>query len=351
MAGGGGQIDSQTPEYLRKAHYQMVHGSTTSYESVPKFGLLEAVDVAISGSSPYLGETAYDPDGELDDIEDKIDSFETIVNAMNEQTKWESLSDKAVAVTDETGSEVFDLSTDYMGSLSAAITTIISASTTALANATITNEVASFQSNAETRLATAKSRLGAGMADINAVHSSAFAMAEAMIEAEVGKDVNAYESKMKVDLYNQIIQLGIKGQLDIIIRKAMARDAYVSQAVIEMNKIYIAQLSLQDTMTEKYRMFNTNKIVAKKEENRENIEMDVNDAMWDVKIFQGGANVLAAGFGGVAAGGGDMTPTQSGLSGAASGAALGAQVSGGNPWGAVIGGAVGLIGGIVSANN
>ena len=86
------------------------------------------------------------------------------------------------------------------------------------------------------------------------------------------------------------------------------------------------------------------KYVMKKEEYDKGVEYEVADEMWDINVFQPGANMLAAISGGTGYQP-PITPGQTAIGGAFTGAAIGARVSGGQPWGAA---AVAIIGGIGS---
>ena len=82
------------------------------------------------------------------------------------------------------------------------------------------------------------------------------------------------------------------------------------------------------------------KIVAEKEELDMNTKIDESDALWDLEVFQHGANMLAAIGGGTAnPKGKEPSQAQSVIGGALSGAAAGSMISPG--WGTVIGAVLG----------
>jgi hypothetical protein len=69
------------------------------------------------------------------------------------------------------------------------------------------------------------------------------------------------------------------------------------------------------------------KIVAKKEESDKNIDIDEQDALWDLEVFQYGANVMASIQGGTVSNGPRRPSTAASvLGGALSGAAAGAMI-------------------------
>jgi hypothetical protein len=94
------------------------------------------------------------------------------------------------------------------------------------------------------------------------------------------------------------------------------------------------------------------KIVAKKEQTDRDIELDVEDALWDIKTFQYGANLLASISGASVQQDQKPSAAASAIGGALSGAAIGAGIGSAVPGvgtaigagiGAVLGGLAGLL--------
>ena len=117
--------------------------------------------------------------------------------------------------------------------------------------------------------------------------------------------------------------------------------AATDQILKYLTQKYTWEESYVKIVIEAYRI----KMVAKKEENAEDISIDEADAKWDLEVFQHGANVLAGIGGGVS--GTDKRPSlaQSVIGGAMSGAAAGAMVGG--PTGAIVGGILGAASGLL----
>jgi len=165
-------------------------------------------------------------------------------------------------------------------------------------------------------------RFEAGMRDINAVTSSAFAIGRANIEENQDRQVAKYSADLHMKAFSDdaIKVIGLK---------------------LEYQKVVSTMLA------EAYRI----KIVAKKEENDVNVKIDEQDALWDLEVFQYGANLLAA-IGGGTVGPGAKGPStaQSVIGGAMSGAAAGAMIAGPGPQqipGAIIGGVLGAASGLL----
>jgi hypothetical protein len=159
------------------------------------------------------------------------------------------------------------------------------------------------------------------MRDINAVMTSAFVLGRANIEAARGHDVAKYQADLRL--------------------KAFSDDAL---KLIDLKLRY--QLAVAQTLTEQQRIA----IVAQTEEEQANTEYAMKDALWDIELYQYGANLLAGIGGGTSvAGASKLSKTQStiggALSGAAAGMALGAMQ--GAPFGPGVGTAAGaVIGGL-----
>lgn len=244
------------------------------------------------GASPWAAQLAYDPDVDLAANQASIVTFSAILAGIDEVTDWNTLYANAVTQLGTGGADV----TAYAALLDDEINTRI------------------------------LPRFRRGMQDINAVVSSAFPIGEAVIEAFKNRDVAKYAAD------NRKVYLDAVGQMIQIMFQKTSWNESVMRTTIEANRI---------------------KIVAKKEENDVNMEIDKDDALWDLEVFQYGANLLA-GIAGGTAGASKPSKAASAIGGAMSMAGTGASIGGavGGPLGAgiggAIGGAVGLIGGLFS---
>jgi len=240
--------------------------------------MTEVMTAAI-GASPYIGVDAYDPDDDITTMIAAPDTLQTMVDLLSAGTGLDTLIS---SVLDH--AKVDDSVTEYAADL----------------DARLVGEVLP--------------RFEAGMRDINAVVSSAFVIGRALIEENQDRQVAKYSSALHMKTFS---------------------DDVISVIGLKLQYQHAASMMISDV--------NRIKIVAKKEESAANIEIDAADALWDLQVFQYGANLLASGGGGVA------SPTvnkpsqlQTALGGAMSGAAAGAMVTGGNPYGAAIGAVLGF---------
>jgi hypothetical protein len=250
------------------------------------------------------------------------------------------------------------------------------------------------------------------MQDINAVVSSSFAIGESNIEAFRNRDVSRHASTLRVNAamknadvkvsnMQKDVQVGISNKdrkleiskanlsKDVTIATAnlnkdvqlstanLSKDTTIATANLDKNikvediktrealeykKLYLSAanqmlvytfqiLSSYDSYTKLSIEANRIKIVANKEYVDRNIDLDKEDALWDLSVFQYGANVMASISGGtsVTKTSGPSTAQSAiggGLSGAAAGAMVGSAVGAPVP-GAIIGGVLGAAAGLL----
>lgn len=304
LKGGGTSGTVDFPAHMKVIHQNWLDNTGVDVLST---SMTDAMENAI-GSSPYTALMAYDPDAELSENSAAITAYAAVLAGIDPVTNWAALYAQAVA---------------SVGAVNGLSEAEIIANADAFAN--------QLDDEINTKILPQFRR---GMQDINAVVSSAFPIGEAIILAFRDRDVAKYLSGLRI----AAIEMRNKGYLEAaqqMLHLQMQRVAWhegYAKIVIENNRI---------------------KIVAKKEETDVNSEIDVHDALWDLEVFQHGANLLGS------IGGGTSSPKGvgraasaigGGLSGAAGGAMLGAQIgAAGGPIGAAGGAVIGAIAGIASA--
>lgn len=244
---------------------------------------MASVMEAAIGNSPWTAQAAYDPDTDIAAILASGTTLQALVTLLSSGTTLDTL---IADVLDE--SRIDDAVTEFAADL----------------DARLTSEVIP--------------RFERGMQDINAVVSSAFVIGRALIEEGQDRQVAKYSADLHM--------------------KAFSDDAIrVIQLKLEYQKVATSIIA------ELYRI----KIVAKKEQNAVDMDVDDRDAKWDLEVFQYGANMLA-GIGGGTGNTSKPGPSQvqsaigGALSGAAAGAMVGSAVPGyGTAAGAVVGGVLG----------
>ncbi|KKN53448.1 hypothetical protein LCGC14_0602320 [marine sediment metagenome] len=338
--------------------------------------------------SPYGAASVYDPAAPLANMQNKIDAYEALVSDIDKISDWESLTDSAVSKSASTF-QATDISSAVTSILNTALTdaassiasirnnltddidslldSAVAKATDMMASTPITDMVKQFQKRTEATHLRIVSRFSGGMADINAVQGSAYLMGIALLENEHAQRVEEFVSNLTFQLYNQLIdtyfqqharyvseELGtfvgkfnhhLRSHVVMDSQKEVNRANYINAGTGEMARLLLSKVdgaklvaSLQETASK-------DKIIASSEEIKQGVMYDVEDWLWDLKIYQYGANILSG-----ASTGGQVLPEapsqlSSTISGVLGGAAAGATT--GNPYltaaGAVIGGVGGFL--------
>ena len=282
--GGGGSGRVEYPEYMQTQHETWL----TDIDGV--------MDTAIGGS-PYTGVDAFDPTDPLADAWTAVCAFNTVTDALDHESDWLSA---ITAARSEYDDNVVDTTQ-------------------------IDDDVNAFAQVLDDNINYVQlPQLKAGYRDANAVLSSAFPIAEAVLRGMAVRDVAKYATELRVKnhfLRAEWIAKAADRMLTSLLQRVVFEES-VARISVEAKRIHI---------------------VAFKEQVDQDLDIDAKDGRWDLETYQYGANMLAA-IGGGTAQTGQKEPSKasSALGGALSGAAMGMQLSGGNPYGAAIGGALGL---------
>lgn len=124
-----------------------------------------------------------------------VPAMETIVSA--EATDMFEAAEEAVSALFPTMENAVSNETEDL------INEAIVVATTAVSNEIVTSMVAAYEARALTQHLRAVNRFAGGMADINAVNSSAFVIGMALKEVEFSRDVDDFQTKTESDLYNK----------------------------------------------------------------------------------------------------------------------------------------------------
>jgi hypothetical protein len=300
-AGGGstsGRIDF--PDHMKTIHQDWLNKTGTV--AIEASGSIATLMNTAIGGSPYGTMAAYDPSSILTIMDTAVGAFNTRVDALSPQTNFDTVVAATQSILD---SEVFD-------------------------DTYINADIAAFAATVDANLQNVViPRFQGGMRDVNAVMSSAFVIGESIIESMATNDKTKYGTEARVKLNLQRNDAIMKGT-ESVLRNMFAQvelEKNVAHYTVEAQRMRIAAL--------------------KEKKDTENTIL-VKNGRWDLETYQYGANLLAAIGGGtvVPQGADGPSQVQSILGGALTGASVGSNVSGGNPWvtgaGAVIGGLAGM---------
>lgn len=281
-SGGGSSGKVDYPEYMKTQHETWLTALNTD------------ITTARAGDSPYTTAAAYDPTVPLAAMDTAVCAFNTVVDALNNESDWNSAMTQAKTTIDALISDTY-------------INADVDAFADKLDDQVDNITIPKFQR---------------GMQDINAVQTSAFALGEALIYGMRDRDVAKYTSDLRLKsslMRNELIAKGASEMLQALLTRADLEKA-VAHYTLEYNRMYI---------------------VAKKDQIDQDYEYDELDAKWDLEMFQYGGNMLAAIAGAATSQGTpERSHTASAIGGALSGAAAGTAISPG--WGTAIGAALGL---------
>jgi len=293
--GGGGGASGKVgfPDYMETLHSAWLD---TAGADTLTLTMVDAMNAA-QGNSPWTLLEAYDPDTDITEWEAAVANFRAVLTAMDDTADWAALYAQADTTID-----------------------------TAL-EADIVQGISDFSDQLDDDIESkVLPRFRRGMQDINAVVSSAFPIGAALIEAYRDRDVARHSSEIRLALMSE---------------KAKLNTAGTEQMLKSTSQRYGLEESYVKLMVEAMRI----KIVAKSEQAATDAKIDLDDALWDLEMFQYGSNLLAAIGSGVVKPRGGPTTMQSVLGGAISGIAAGAQI-GGAP-GAAVGGILGAASGLL----
>ena len=360
-SGGGTSGAVSYPAYIETIHGNWLDGGglDTLTSSVT-----DIMDAAI-GSSPWTGLTAYDPTADITAYEAAITAFAAILAGITDTTNWAALfTQAATSIGAVTGLTIADMAVADMASPT---------DVAGITEAVIVADGVAFAARLNDEINTVTlPRFRRGMQDINAVVSSAFPLGQAFIEGMRDRDIAKHDSEIRlmaaaknadIDLANEQLDVDVnkanmlkdlevdKANLEkdirvgeIVIREAAEYERMFLEGTSQMLQLMLQRLSLEESYVKMVIEGKRIKIVAEKEETDRNAELDKFDGLWDLEVFQYGANVMASVSGGTATPHRPST-AQSVLGGAMSGAAAGAMIPGLGPLaGGIIGAAAGFLG-------
>ncbi len=238
----------------------------------------------------------------------------------------------------------------------------------------VKDSIAVFSDSLGEEVNLTKARFSAGMAEANATMSSAFIFGNSNIENAKVKAIERFTTDLVNRLYNQVIlsylssainltvtetqtfnnlfNANLRGQLPFTMQARQVRDARIDSHTQLLSNMLFANISNELVLPQMYNQTFGTSMVAMSERDKEDVRINAEEKMWDLKIYQAGANIL----GGMNTGGGQLIPegtsqTASTISGALSGVLAGAAIGGlkgaeggamFGPWGAAIGAGIGL---------
>lgn len=199
------------------------------------------------GGSPYEFVTAYDPDSDLNDTQDRYDTFDSLVSSLDAETDLTAAIDLAVAKVD--------------------------------ADVISTTEIDNVVTATDTRMRPQHlrdvMRTAAGFFEARAVMTTSWDLSLASLESQRQRQITETDAQLR--LYAQ------RERADAILRTA---DMYLAQITRKLEAERIATALQVDIAR--------NKIVAKQDETAFNLDVETRDATYDLELFNYHHTALAA---------------------------------------------------------
>jgi hypothetical protein len=357
-SGGGSSGTIAYPAYIQAFHTKILDSTGTE---TPANSFVDAFNAAF-GNSPFLGAVSYDPNPEVSSATSGINAFNSAVTGLNFLDDFTNALASA-RVDFPLGSTPLDAATLYTTTLDTAnVAASDIAADIAAMNTILTDQIEQEE----------LPRFKAGMLNINAIHTSAFIIGEALIRASKDKALIKYSTDLQMKIGEQLREINARHALSY--REITAR-LQVSYSEIDSRyklskreldaKFYIhreelvrgATISMLGNLMKKvefiYQHAHLNgeirrmAIMAFKEQREEQLAIDEADGKWDIELFRYAGLLIASPSGGVAQGNEKKSRAVSALGGALSGAASGAvagAAAGGI--GAPVGAAIGAVAGV-----
>jgi hypothetical protein len=297
------------------------------------------LNTILATSSPYNSETTPSPDTLLGSSgtgsQAVVTSFNTLPNDIdvdpdtmfdNADTKTDfgEYATQAKTSADTSGmfpsisiaSDVVDIHTAERSAISSAISDAVTAASSAIDGAPFADMIDAYSIRIKKQYLAAMSRFVSGMADINAVNSSAFIFGVANIERQMLADVNAYAAGLDIDMFKSTLALYLdtfkqtfsehmRNYFTLRQLRANSRDSMILQGVAGQVGLYDAFLKTRDGLfkaklesrfrsAELQHKLNMDTFSAQVAEHNRQMEIDVEDLLWDIKAFAYPFNYLGA---------------------------------------------------------
>jgi len=388
MSGGGathGGASTDMVAHLKDSHSLMMLGLDSAGSSWLDSGELnldnDYVDapsvlryiyekgITDAGGNPFDGVSAYDPEDDLEEMQEELDDFITSVGTVDPDSdveSWLATADAAAAGdldTLDVDSAISTIIASARINASQVVAEAVASAGTSGYDQVIERARAGFEARAKRDHLNSISQFTGPMADVNAVNTSAFVIGMAKLERDLADRLAQFETEFILPINREGITAFIEA-FRVVAQQHLAVKAQVHLAQQQNKANYIlnatnliatqlrAKLQAEQSLVELQKSVSSAKIVAGVDEEQQNLDVDVKGQQWDLELFQQGANILSAVSGSVVPTAARPSRISSGLSGALGGAsamdAAASIIPGvGTAVGAGVGGAVGLVAGLL----
>lgn len=363
MGGGGTSGAVQFPAYMENTHKQWLDADgITSYvfPSIPAVMKTMLAD----NPSPYESKTYEDINyAILPAISEELGEFDLAVDNFSATDTYQTITDSVVAQVDKEGVlnniDTATLAEAIKSESKEVLTEAIAFATEQIDSGYLEDIFHAYIRRSNYAKSRAIRSFASGMADINAVQSSAFLFGVALIESEHLQQVDEFNRTLTKENYDKMVSEFMNSykqrlgqELQVKLQEATTRTQFLSTAVQMTLQRYDRAIEWKQAVSQLTGELMRLRFVMDSESTANNADLDAKNAMWDMEVYKQGVALL----GGI--GGGHPLPegpSKAGsaiggaLSGAASGAMAGSVIPGiGTAVGAGIGGVMGLASGLMN---
>ncbi len=315
-----------------------------------------------------------------DNIDTRLVTINAAAVAAAKLAATDAIDDAKVDLTAIVNQAMLELDTDSTTIVNSAV----AAAKNAIDNSVVQDMIDQFELRQKSKHFRTINRFAGAMADVNAVQSSAYIFGMAQLESEFNRDVADFDKEMvdkifgeafnnfirlytetftaylrtvaataqaQLDANNTQARIHVDSQIRTNMQIRQIKDTFLMQSIAEMTLMLGRRIDFEKTATSVLADINRMRVVALKEQTDVDASLDINDALWDLKVYQYGANMLGSIGGGSAFIPELPSSSSSALGGAFSGAGTGASIGtainpgAGTAIGAGIGAVVGAVAG------
>ncbi len=250
---GGGTALTALEVYQKNTHLSLIGGGidfTTagSGDFLPS-GVIDYLEEALAGENPFSRAFAYDPTSDLDKVQESIDEFKSLIEALDPETDF----------------------TSYLAQSLTGIDTVMD-------DTYIDNAVDAFETRTLDSWGRSINRITGPLADIGAANSSAFQVAMVLAENARQAELNTYRATLDSQQQRERVQLAAQFASDMSANLYRKADAYRTLVQLQGDA-------------------SRSSIIANKEFLAEDLELDYKDVTYELELFGYGNAALAAGLG------------------------------------------------------
>jgi hypothetical protein len=353
MSGGGGNSGTvRFAPYLEKGHFTFLFQADKTDWAGVRNALPESIVTTIGAmltTSPYTGFTLTNPNSGLSSVDTKMSAFDSLVSSINPSVNWGTFVDQVKAKFGETGIfdpvDIEDIFSKSHINPSMSVREAVAAAMEAINDVVVRGVVKAFDRRLSDTRRQAINRFSGQMSDVNAVHSSAFLLGVALIEAQHLQSVAEFDSSVSLGLFQTAFTAHMEAYRDetrLRLTSAIQDKGMIDQAIIQSVSLIMQTMLSKGELTQSVTALATEinriKTVATQEYELSNLDVDIRSAEWKLDTWLKGSQTLGM------LGGGAAIPKQPNRFGTALGGALG-----GAGYGAMTGAKISAAGGPITA--